>query len=55
MICYIEIMLGFNYIHAIYLELLCCVQVSHNIFLESLYRMYVKVQYGAHIQSFYWH
>ena len=48
-------MLGLNYIHVKDLELLCRVQVSHDIFLESLYRMYVKVQYGAHIQSFYWH
>lgn len=45
-------MLDLNYIHVLELELLCCVQVSHDIFLESLHRMYVKVQYGAHIQSF---
>ena len=51
----VELMLGLNYIHVIELELLCCVQVSHDIFLESLYRMYVNVQYGAHIQSIYWH
>jgi hypothetical protein len=45
-------MLGLNYIHVTELWLLCCVQVSHDIFLESLYRMYVKVQYGADIQAF---
>jgi hypothetical protein len=48
-------MLGLNYIHVIELELSCCVQVYHDIFLEFLHRMHVKVQYGAHIQSFYWH
>ena len=51
----IELMLGLNYIHVIELELLCCVQISRDIFLKSLYRMYVNVQYGAHIQSFYCH
>ena len=55
MIFNIELMLGLNYIHVIELELLCCVQVSRDIFLECLYRMYVNVQYGAHIQSFNWH
>jgi hypothetical protein len=55
MIFNIELMPGLNYIHVIELELLYCVQVSHDIFLESLYRMYIKVQYGAHIQSFYLH
>ena len=42
-------MLGLNYNHVMELALLCCVPVFHDIFLESLYRMYVKVQYGAHI------
>jgi hypothetical protein len=48
-------MIGLNYIHVIELELLCCVQVYYEFFLESLYRMYVEVQYSAHIQSFYCH